>query len=44
VERPNLSQENIKKLENVEATAIGGQPIHHQREAPWVPTQREPVT
>jgi hypothetical protein len=34
VDRPKLSEEDIKKLENNEATAVDGQPIHHMQSGP----------
>src|SRR5215469_15451240 len=34
VDRPKLSEEDIKKLENAEATAVDGQPIHHLQGEP----------
>ena len=34
VDRPQLSPEDIKKLENSEATAVDGQPIHHMQSGP----------
>ena len=34
VDRPQLSPEEIKKLENTEAIAIDGQPIHHMQSGP----------
>jgi arylsulfatase len=34
VDRPQLSPEDIKKLENSEATAVDGQPIHHLQGGP----------
>jgi hypothetical protein len=34
VDRPKLSEEDIKKLENAEATAVDGQPIHHLQSGP----------
>src|SRR5437867_11606074 len=34
VDRPKLTEEDIKKLENAEATAVDGQPIHHMQGGP----------
>ena len=34
VDRPKLSEEDVKKLENAEATAVDGQPIHHLQGEP----------
>jgi len=34
VDRPQLSPEDAKKLENAEATAVDGQPIHHMQPGP----------
>ena len=34
VDRPQLSPEDIKKLENAEAIAVDGQPIHHIQSGP----------
>jgi arylsulfatase A-like enzyme len=34
VDRPKLTEEDIKKLENTQALAIDGQPIHHLQPAP----------
>jgi arylsulfatase len=34
VDRPKLTEEDIKKLENAEATAVDGQPIHHMQSGP----------
>jgi arylsulfatase A-like enzyme len=34
VDRPQLSPEDIKKLENTEAIAVDGQPIHHLQSGP----------
>jgi arylsulfatase A-like enzyme len=34
VDRPKLSEEDIKKLENEEANAVDGQPIHHLQGEP----------
>jgi len=34
VDRPKLTEEDIKKLENTEATAVDGQPIHHLQGEP----------
>ena len=34
VDRPKLSEEDTKKLENTEATAVDGQPIHHLQSEP----------
>ena len=34
VDRPKLTPEDIKKLENTEATAVDGQPIHHLQGEP----------
>jgi arylsulfatase len=34
VDRPQLSPEDIKKLENTEAVAVDGQPIHHMQGGP----------
>ncbi len=34
VDRPQLSEEDIKKLENSEAIAVDGKPIHHMQSAP----------
>jgi arylsulfatase len=34
VDRPKLSEDDIKKLENAEATAVDGQPIHHLQGGP----------
>jgi arylsulfatase A-like enzyme len=34
VDRPKLSPEDIKKLENAEAIAVDGQPIHHMQAGP----------
>jgi arylsulfatase A-like enzyme len=34
VDRPQLSPEDIKKLENTEALAVDGQPIHHIQSGP----------
>jgi arylsulfatase len=34
IDRPQLSPEDIKKLENTQATAVDGQPIHHLQGEP----------
>ncbi len=34
VDRPKLTEEDIKKLENTEAIAVDGQPIHHLQSGP----------
>jgi arylsulfatase len=34
VDRPQLSEQDIKNLENAEATAVDGQPIHHLQGGP----------
>ena len=34
VDRPKLTEEDIKKLENTQAVAVDGQPIHHLQPAP----------
>jgi len=34
VDRPELSEEDIKKLENSEAIAVDGSPIHHMQSGP----------
>ncbi len=34
IDRPKLSPEDIKKMENVEATALDGKPLHHVQSAP----------
>jgi arylsulfatase A-like enzyme len=34
VDRPKLTEEDIKKLENTEAIAVDGQPIHHMQSGP----------
>jgi arylsulfatase len=34
VERPQLSPEDIKKLENAESTAVDGKPLHHVQGGP----------
>jgi hypothetical protein len=34
VDRPTLTQEEIKKLENAQATALDGRPIHHLQGGP----------
>ncbi len=34
VDRPKLTEEDIKKLENAQATAVDGQPIHHLQGEP----------
>jgi arylsulfatase len=34
VDRPKLTEEDIKKLENAEATAVDGSPIHHMQAGP----------
>jgi arylsulfatase len=34
VDRPELSPEDIKKLENTTALAVDGQPIHHMQGGP----------
>jgi arylsulfatase len=34
VDRPKLSEEDIKKLENTKATAVDGNPIHHMQGGP----------
>ena len=34
VDRPQLSEEDIKKLENTQATAVDGNPIHHMQGGP----------
>src|SRR6266496_2585 len=34
VDHPKLTPEDIKKLENTEATAVDGQPIHHLQGEP----------
>jgi len=34
VNRPTLTDEDIKKLENVQAVAVDGSPIHHMQPAP----------
>jgi arylsulfatase len=34
VNRPQLTEEDIKKLENTQATAVDGSPIHHMQSGP----------
>jgi arylsulfatase len=34
VDRPKLTEEDIKKLENTEAIAVDGNPIHHMQSGP----------
>jgi arylsulfatase A-like enzyme len=34
VDRPKLTEEDIKKLENTEAIAVDGKPIHHMQSGP----------
>ena len=34
VDRPKLTEEDIKKLENTEAIAVDGKPIHHLQSGP----------
>jgi len=34
VNRPKLTEEDMKKLENSQATAVDGQPIHHMQNGP----------
>ena len=34
VDRPQLTEEDVKKLENAEATAVDGQPIHPMQNGP----------
>jgi hypothetical protein len=34
VDRPQLTEEDIKKLENAEAIAVDGNPIHHLQSGP----------
>ncbi len=34
VDRPKLTEEDIKKLENTQAVAVDGQPIHHMQGGP----------
>ncbi len=34
VDRPTLTEEDIKKLENSAATAVDGNPIHHMQPGP----------
>jgi arylsulfatase len=34
VDRPTLSEEDIKKLQNAEAIAVDGRPIHHMQPGP----------
>jgi arylsulfatase len=34
VDRPELTPEDIKKLENAEATALDGEPLHHAQSGP----------
>jgi len=34
VDRPKLTEEDIKNLENTEATAVDGKPIHHMQSGP----------
>jgi arylsulfatase len=34
IDRPQLSPEDIKKLENAQATALDGGPIHHMQSGP----------
>ena len=34
VDRPKLTEADIKKLENVEATALDGKPMHHVQSGP----------
>jgi arylsulfatase len=34
VDRPELTEEDIKKLENAQATAVDGRPIHHMQGGP----------
>jgi hypothetical protein len=34
VDRPKLTPEDIKKLENAEATALDGKPLHHVQSGP----------
>ncbi len=34
VDRPQMTEEDIKKLENTEAIAVDGNPIHHLQSGP----------
>jgi arylsulfatase len=34
VDRPKLTEDDIKKLENTQAIAVDGKPIHHLQPAP----------
>jgi len=34
VDRPTLSEDDIKKLEDAQAVAVDGSPIHHMQPAP----------
>ena len=34
VDRPSLTDEDIKKLQNAEAIAVDGKPIHHLQPGP----------
>jgi arylsulfatase len=34
VDRPKLTEEDIKKLENAQATALDGKPLHHTQPGP----------
>jgi arylsulfatase len=34
VDRPKLTEADIKKIENTEAIAVDGNPIHHMQSAP----------
>ena len=34
VDRPTLTEADVKKLENVEATALDGKPLHHVQGGP----------
>ena len=34
VDRPQLTEEDIKKLDNTAATAVDGNPIHHMQSGP----------
>jgi arylsulfatase len=34
VDRPKLTEEDVKKFENAEANAVDGQPIHHMQLGP----------
>jgi hypothetical protein len=34
VDRPQLTEEDIKKIENTEATALDGKPLHHMQSGP----------